>query len=104
MGEWSQFLNLLRSIGAKHTINWQCKKDPWQKILDDAGHNFTSLASNAIEVNGVEFLFSSFGDGLFILSRNIHTGEIQTHPTRRIRFQHADQMYEELVKLDIRAL
>ncbi len=96
--EFRRFIVTLRILGIKYSFNWGPTIEKWQDILTRAGYNITALACNVIEVGDIELLFSSgkahWTDdgsghgprGVFLLSRNKTTGEIQN----RVNYKFAD--------------
>ena len=80
--EFKQFLDTLRRLGIKHTINHGPTKEDWQHIITRAGYNVTAFACTVIEVGHQQFLFCNshlqwdnkdqgYGpSGLFMLCRD----------------------------------
>ena len=88
--EFKQFIDTLKRLGIVFSLryNLTLTRDEWQKIIVEAGYNITALACTVVEVGDMEALFSnkpilwrdekSCGpDGLFVLSRNKRTNEVQ---------------------------
>ncbi len=87
--EFKQFLDILKRLGIKFTINWGPTKESWQKAILEAGYNVTALACTVVEVGDIEFLFCNsklcwlsgdegYGpEGLFMMSRDKKTEKVQ---------------------------
>ena len=85
--EFGQFLDTLKRLGIKFSINWQPAKQAWQQIIKTAGYNIAALACAVVEVGNTEYLFSNgplcwakgggYGpSGLFMLSRDKTSNEV----------------------------
>ncbi len=86
--EFGQFLDTLKRLGIKFSIDWQPTKEAWQQIIKTAGYKITTLGCAVVEVGNTEYLFShgllcwaeggGYGpSGLFMLSRNKTSNEVQ---------------------------
>lgn len=86
--EFRQFLDTLKRLGIKFSINWRPTREIWQKIIKTAGYNVTALGCTIVKVGDTEYLFCNgpicwtggigYGpSGLFMLSRGKTTKEVQ---------------------------
>ncbi len=92
--EFKRFLDTLKILGIKYSLNHGDRdaKENWQDIILKAGYNLTALACTAVVVGDIEYIFSNgqahwkttsvrelgYGPrGLFLLSRNRKTKEVQ---------------------------
>lgn len=87
--EFKRFIDTLRTLGIKFSINHGPTKKKWQRVISEAGFNLTALACTIVEVGEVDYLFSNgqphWTDddkghgpaGVLLLSRNTRSKEIQ---------------------------
>jgi hypothetical protein len=54
--EFKQFLDTLKILGIKFSINWSPDRIVWQSIIKEAGYEITATACTAVELGA----FSTF--------------------------------------------
>ncbi len=86
--EFGQFLDTLKRLGIKFSINWQPDKQVWQSIIETAGYGIAALACAVVAIGNTEYLFSdgplcwekrqSYGPSrLFMLSKDKTSNEVR---------------------------
>ena len=86
--EFKQFLDTLKRLGIKFSINWRPARQVWQQIIKTARYDVTALSCVVVEVGNTEYLFSNgplcwtelcgYGpSGLFMLSRDKISNKIE---------------------------
>jgi hypothetical protein len=109
--EFRNLLDCLKRLGVSFEINWSAKKEDWQQIIVDAGHNFTAHACCVVEVQQTQFLFMN---QIFILTRDKASGKVElqrrmngngvaTGERRIVYFTDGNQTLEDLQRVDPRA-